>query len=73
MMQAILKILGEVTSDENRASPPSADAEVIYQAATDGTNTLRYTAGKDAEDYLKVRRESSDEEYVAAIKSQFGL
>jgi hypothetical protein len=30
------------------AAPTSVVTEVIYRAATDGTNQLRYMAGKDA-------------------------
>ena len=33
-------------------SPASLVAEVIYQAATDGTEQLRYTAGEDAKEYM---------------------
>lgn len=73
LIDAMLSRIEEVTTDESRVSPPSAVAEVIYKAATDGTNTLRYTAGKDADVFLKVRRESNDEEYFTAVKSQFGF
>ena len=45
MINTMLAGIGNVTTDENRVSPPSAVAEVIYQAATDGTKKLRYTAG----------------------------
>ncbi len=73
IINAMLAGIGDVTTDENRISHPSAVAEVIYHAATDGTNTLRYTAGQDAEIFLNVRRESNDEEYFEAIKMQFGI
>ncbi len=73
MINTMLAGIGDVTTDENRVSPPSAVAEVIYRAATDGTNTLRYTAGKDADVFLSVRENSNDEEYFAAVKQQFGF
>ena len=73
MINTMLAGIGDVTTDESRVSPPSAVAEVIFQAATDGSNTLRYTAGQDAEIFLKVRRESNDEEYFEAVKKQFGF
>ena len=73
LVNAMLAGIGDVTTDENRVSTPSAVAEVIYQAATDGANTLRYTAGKDADVFLSVRRDSNDEEYFEAVRKQFGF
>jgi len=73
MINTMLAGIGDVTTDENRVSPPSVVAEVIYEAATDGTNTLRYTAGKDADVFLSVRENSNDKEYFAAVKQQFGF
>ena len=55
------------------AAPPSVCAEVIYEAATDGTDKIRYTAGYDAEAFLAMRTGKTDEEYIAFIKQQFGL
>jgi hypothetical protein len=73
MVKAMFKGLEDILSDENRVAPPSVVAEVIYQAATDGTNTLRYTAGYDAEIFLSAREKATDEEYIAGVKNQFGL
>lgn len=73
MINAMLAGISEVTTDENRVSPPSDVAEVIYEAATDGKDKLRYIAGKDAEVFLSVRVNSSDQEYFKAVKQQFGL
>ena len=73
MISTMLAGIGDVTTDENRVSPPSAVAEVIFEAATDGTNKLRYTAGKDADVFLSVRRDSNDEAYIEAVKKQFGF
>jgi NAD(P)-dependent dehydrogenase (short-subunit alcohol dehydrogenase family) len=73
MVKALLKGLETILSDENRVAPPPVVAEVIYQAATDGTNKLRYTAGYDAEMFLSARRDSTDEEYIEGVKSQFGF
>lgn len=55
------------------AAPASVVAEVIYTAATDGTNQLRYTAGEDAKVYVANRKQLSDAEFIGGIKSQFGL
>lgn len=73
MIQAMIKGIEDVNKDENRVSPPSAVAETIFEAATDGTNTIRYTAGQDADVFLSVRRESTDEEYIEKVKKQFGM
>jgi len=48
-------------------------AEVIYTAATDGTDTLRYRAGDDAHYLLDARSKMSDEAYFAMQKEQLGL
>jgi hypothetical protein len=46
---------------------------VIYEAATDGTDQLRYTAGDDAKMLMENRKKYSDAEFVGGIKSQLGL
>lgn len=48
-------------------------AEVIYQAATDGKDTLRYRAGADALHLLEARSKMTDEEYFEMQAQQFGL
>jgi len=73
LINAMLSGIQDVTTDANRASPPSAVAEVVYEAATDGKNTLRYTAGADAGIFLDLRQGANDEEYVSAIKKRFGF
>jgi NAD(P)-dependent dehydrogenase (short-subunit alcohol dehydrogenase family) len=46
-------------------------AQVIYQAATDGSDRLRYVATKDIEPLVKARRETSEEAYMAMMRSTF--
>ncbi len=55
------------------ASPAGIVAEVIYQASTDGTKQLRYTAGPDADILLENRRKFDDDAFMGAIRAQFGL
>jgi NAD(P)-dependent dehydrogenase (short-subunit alcohol dehydrogenase family) len=55
------------------ASPAERVAEVIYQAATDGTNQLRYIAGPDAEQLITARQNSDEATFLESIRSQFGL
>lgn len=53
------------------ASSPNAIADVIYTAATDNGDRLRYVAGNDAEMLMRKRRGEDDETFLAGIKSQF--
>jgi len=60
------------TMTEN-ASPASVVAEVIFKAATDGTDQLRYTAGEDSKMLMANRQQYDDATFMSGIKSQFGL
>ena len=55
------------------ARSQSADdiASVIFGAATDGTDRLRYLVGDDARGFVKARREMSEEAYIAFMRSRF--
>ena len=44
-------------------------AQVIYHAATDGTEQLHYTVGHDIPPFIKARREISDQDYIEFMKS----
>jgi NAD(P)-dependent dehydrogenase (short-subunit alcohol dehydrogenase family) len=55
------------------ASPASLVADVIYAAATDGSDQLRYRAGEDAEMLLTNRAASDDATFIGGIKQQLGL
>ena len=48
-------------------------AQVIYDAATDGTDRLRYLVGDDCRGFIQARQELSDQEYVDFMRSQFRL
>ncbi len=60
------------TMGEN-LSPVSVVAEAIWEAATDGKNTLRYIAGEDAKMYIANRKTQTDEEFTAGLKQAFGF
>ncbi|MDB5978770.1 MAG: family oxidoreductase [Nevskia sp.] len=51
----------------------SADdvAQVIHQAATDGTSQLRYLVGDDNRGLIQARRELSDQGYVDFMRERF--
>lgn len=55
------------------ASPATVVAQVIFEAATDGKNQLRYMAGEDAKLLLSNRQQYDDTIFVNGIKAQFGL
>lgn len=67
------KILAGMPQFFANASPASVVADVIYQAATDGTNQLRYTAGEDARAIIEQRHQTDDATFADGIKKQFGM
>ncbi|RZK37120.1 MAG: SDR family oxidoreductase [Pedobacter sp.] len=69
----IEKVMSAMQSLFQYASPASVIANVIFQAATDDTTQLRYTAGEDAKFMLANHKQSDDESFEAGIKAQFGL
>ncbi|RON47215.1 SDR family oxidoreductase [Pseudomonas frederiksbergensis] len=46
-------------------------AQVIVDAASDGTDRLRYVATQDIEPLVKARRETSEVEYMALMRGKF--
>lgn len=48
-------------------------ADTIYEAATDGTEKLRYPAGVHAEELIKTRHQMDDVEFKKMIATQFGI
>jgi len=54
------------------AGPVSVVADVIYGAATDGTDQLRYVVGEDAEGIINRRRQAEDDEaFIQTMKSEY--
>lgn len=68
----ILKIFETLGTDAS-ASKPNSIAKVVYKAAIDGTNTLRYIAGEDAKEILLKRKRLDDETFINGLKADFGL
>lgn len=69
----VQKVMTILPATFEHASPASLVAEVIYNAATDGTDQLRYTAGEDAKAIITSRQESDDHSFIGGMKTQFGL
>lgn len=55
------------------ASEPELVADIIWQAATDGSDTLRYRAGADAAVLLDRRKAESDEVFLGAMKTELDI
>jgi len=67
------KVMSAMPAFYQNASSGSTIANVIYEAATDGKDQLRYAAGEDAKMIIANRRQADDETLIDAIKKQFGL
>ena len=52
-------------------STPEQVAEVVLEAATDGTSRLRYLAGDDAKATWAARQQAGDEDFMAAMTQRF--
>lgn len=55
------------------ASSAELVAKVIWQAATDSSDQLRYRAGADAEQLLDARKSQDDAAFFTVIRSSLGL
>jgi len=68
LVQSVLDVLGPMVAN---GSPPDLIAEVVYAAATDGSDQLRYEAGADAVQMLANRRAADDATFFGALRAQF--
>jgi NAD(P)-dependent dehydrogenase (short-subunit alcohol dehydrogenase family) len=67
------KVIGMITDPKQMEtySSPEQIAEVVYEAATDGKDQLRYVAGADAKAMYETRMKLGDEEFRKAMVQQF--
>ena len=57
---------------EERAGGTIEDvADVIFRAATDGSDRLRYVATRDIEPLVAARRETSEESYLSSMREKY--
>ena len=70
LVGAFMSALGPMAAS---ASHPDRVADVIFCAATDESDRLRYEAGPDAEQMLGARRASDDAAFIGGMRAQFGL
>ena len=61
----------KITLAAFKFSKPEMVAEVIFEAANDDTDTLRYIAGEDAKQFITMREQQGDQAYVDATKKQW--
>jgi NAD(P)-dependent dehydrogenase (short-subunit alcohol dehydrogenase family) len=67
------KVMGAMPALYAQASSAEAIAGVIYEAATDGKDQLRYAAGEDAKGLIAQRQQLDDNTFITGLKAQFGL
>jgi hypothetical protein len=67
------QVMGIITDPKRMAtySFPEQIAEVVYEAATDGKDQLRYIAGADGKAMYAMRVQLGDEAFRKAIAQQF--
>jgi NAD(P)-dependent dehydrogenase (short-subunit alcohol dehydrogenase family) len=70
LIKSVSDVLGPLST---QGSAPETVAEVVYSAATDESNQLRFAAGADAAHMIETRRASDDASLFAGVKAQFGL
>lgn len=63
--------LGNWAKYDKMTSQPEEIAAVIFTAATDENETLRYKAGKDTEVYLAKLEQGNDQAYVDYMRQRF--
>lgn len=71
-VNGFMSAMAETMNPETMTKPEQI-AEVIFEAATDGTDKLRYRAGADCEQLLGARDKMTDEEFFSMQKQMFGL
>jgi len=71
--ETVDKLIAAIEPMMANGSEPVVVAEVIYEAATDGTNQLRYTAGEDAKEFMSNRKQQDDETFMGGVRAMMGL
>lgn len=71
-VKAFMASMAQSMNPETMTKPEQI-AEVIFEAATDGSDKLRYRAGADCEQLLGARDTMSDDAFFAMQKQMLGL
>lgn len=67
------KVMAARSRYTKNSSSPELVAEVIYQAATDSSDRMRYLAGPDAKRFAPLRRALGSQWQMRLVKRMFGL
>lgn len=70
LVDKVMSVITDPASMETYSSPEQI-AEVVYQAATDGKDQLRYVAGEDAKATYAMRLQMGDEAFRKAMNQRF--
>ena len=73
MMQKILGAFENMEDSRDKMATPKDAGAVIYEAATDGKDQIRYLVGDDASMYLSAKFDHSDEEYITNTRKMYGI
>jgi NADP-dependent 3-hydroxy acid dehydrogenase YdfG len=71
-VNTLMAAMAQAMNPETMTQPEQI-AEVIFEAATDGSDQLRYRAGADCEQLLGARDKMPDEEFFAMQKQMMGM
>ena len=73
--QSIGKVMGVFAANRgtSNASTPEQLAQALYDAATDGSEQLRYVIGEDAKALMQTRKDIGEEALMGAMRQRFGL
>ncbi|MEM6784503.1 MAG: SDR family oxidoreductase [Bacteroidota bacterium] len=69
----VQRLLTGFAAFSEHLSTPEMVAEVIYEAATDDSDRMRYVAGEDARQIIDLRKAADDATYMAAIGQMMGI
>ena len=70
LVDRVMSVITDPKQMETYSSPAQI-AEVVYEAATDGKDQLRYVAGEDAKATYAMRLQVGDEAFRKAMSQQF--
>jgi NAD(P)-dependent dehydrogenase (short-subunit alcohol dehydrogenase family) len=71
--ESIQKVMAAFSKRGGNYSSSEQIAEIIYEAATDDTDRLRYVAGQDAQELYGKWKEMSNEDFFTMIQQGYGL
>ncbi|ADF51683.1 MAG: oxidoreductase [Zunongwangia sp.] len=65
------KLFGNIDTMMKEAGTPTQIAEIVYEAATDGKDKIKYVAGGDANKMMNTRKDIGSEGFRKMIRKQF--